>query len=304
MEWLNKLSLAIDYIESNLQNDISYDEAARHACCSTFYFQRLFSYIAGISLSEYIKRRRMTQAGFELQRTDAKVIDIALKYGYTSPTAFNRAFRSVHNITPNDAKKAGNTLNSYPPLHFSVKVTGETAMSYHIEKKPPMRIVGVRTPLSDSMDKNQQTVPLFWETTLNNGNFSKICMLSNQAPQGILGVSVYQSQQQFFYYIAVSTDTPVSSGMFEYEIPESDWVIFENNGDFKEDVKKVFRRFFTEWLPFSGYEYAGLPDIEVYPIYENIPANGYSEVWIAIKKIRRKNNVSFKVKRRPLSNGG
>lgn len=230
----------------------------------------------------------MTQAGFELQRTDAKVIDIALKHGYTSPTAFNRAFRSVHNITPNDAKKVGNTLNSYPPLHFSVKVTGETAMSYHIEKKPPMRIVGVRTPLSDSMDKNQQTVPLFWETTLNNGNFSKICKLSNQAPQGILGVSVYQSQQQFFYYIAVSTDTPVSSGMFEYEIPESDWVIFENNGDFKEDVKKVFRRFFTEWLPFSGYEYAGLPDIEVYPIYENIPANGYSEVWIAIKKDKEK----------------
>ena len=142
--------------------------------------------------------------------------------------------------------------------------------------------------LNGNMDKNQQAVPLFWETTLNNGNFSKICMLSNQAPQGILGVSIYQSQQQFFYYIAVSTDTPVSSGMFEYEIPESAWVIFENNGDFKEDVKKVFRRFFTEWLPFSGYEYAGLPDIEVYPIYENIPANGYSEVWIAIKKDKEK----------------
>lgn len=288
MEWLKKLSLAIDYIESNLDKDIHYDEAAHIACCSTFYFQRLFSYITGISLSEYIKRRRMTQAGFELQRTNAKVIDVALKYGYSSPTAFNRAFRSVHSITPSDAKKLGNILNVYPPLHFSIKVTGGTVMPYHIEKKPPMRIIGVRTQLSDDMGKNQQIVPLFWKDTLNNGNFYNICKLSNQTPQGILGVSVYQSPRQFFYYIAASTDAPVSSGMFEYEIPESNWAVFENNGDFEEDVKNVFKRFFTEWLPFSGYEYAGLPDIEVYPIYENIPAKGHSEVWIAIKKDKEK----------------
>lgn len=100
MEWLKKLSAAIDYIENNLDSDISYDEAAKIACCSTFYFQRIFSYVAGVSLSEYIRRRRMTQAAFELQRTGAKVIDIALKYGYSSPTSFNRAFQSVHNITP------------------------------------------------------------------------------------------------------------------------------------------------------------------------------------------------------------
>ena len=104
MEWLKKLSAAIDYIESNLEGDLSYEEAAQIACCSVFYFQRIFSYVAGISLSEYIRRRRMTQAAFELQRTDAKVIDIALKYGYTSPTSFNRAFQSIHNISPAAAK--------------------------------------------------------------------------------------------------------------------------------------------------------------------------------------------------------
>ena len=100
MEWLRKLSAAIDYIENHLDGDISYDEAAKIACCSTFYFQRVFSYVAGVSLSEYIRRRKMTQAAFDLQRTGAKVIDIALKYGYASPTSFNRAFQSVHNITP------------------------------------------------------------------------------------------------------------------------------------------------------------------------------------------------------------
>lgn len=87
MEWLKKLSNAIDYIECNLDSEISYEEAAKIACCSTYYFQRMFSYVAGISLSDYIRSRRMTQAAFELQSTDAKVLDIALKYGYSSPTS-------------------------------------------------------------------------------------------------------------------------------------------------------------------------------------------------------------------------
>lgn len=96
MEWLKNLSNAIEYIEDNLDKEISYEEAARIACCSTYYFQRLFSYVAGVSLSEYIRKRRMSQAAFELQRTDKKVLDVALKYGYASPTSFNRAFQSVH----------------------------------------------------------------------------------------------------------------------------------------------------------------------------------------------------------------
>lgn len=288
MEWLKRLSASIDYIEKNLDGDISYDEAARIACCSVFYFQRLFSYVAGISLSEYIRRRRMTQAAFELQRTDAKVIDVALKYGYTSPTAFNRAFKSIHNITPKAAKNAGSKLNAYPAIRFSVKVTGETAMVYHIEKKPPLRIVVVRTPLVEDMEENQRNIPGFWTDILNGEYFSEICSLSNQSPQGILGISIYEDPQQFFYYIAAATDRPVPPGMFEYNIPDSEWVVFENDGDLKDDVQSVFRRFYMEWLPFSGYEYAGLPDIEVYPIYKKVPQKGHSEVWLAIKKCEEK----------------
>ena len=113
MEWLKNLSNAIEYIESHLDTEISYEEAARIACCSTYYFQRLFSYVAGISLSEYIRKRRMSQAAFELQRTDKKVLDVAFEYGYTSPTAFNRAFQSVHGITPAAAKNQGIEYRNY-----------------------------------------------------------------------------------------------------------------------------------------------------------------------------------------------
>ncbi len=284
MEWLKNLSSAIEYIEDNLDKEISYEEAARIACCSTYYFQRLFSYVAGISLSEYIRRRRMSQAAFELQRTDKKVLDVALKYGYTSPTSFNRAFQSVHGITPAAAKNKGSILNAYPPIRFSVKITGGSAMSYRITETGTIRFVGIRIPLTEDMEENQRTVPGFWKETLGKKQFSDICLLSDEHPKGILGISVYHDPENIFYYIAAATSKEAPAGMFEYEIPAATWAVFENDGRFKENVQDVFKRFYTEWLPFSGYEYAGLPDIEVYPIIHGKPVCGHSEVWIAIKK--------------------
>lgn len=287
MKWLENLSNAIEYIESNLDKDISIDAAAQIACCSAYYFQRVFTYVAGISLSEYIRRRRMSQAAFELQKSDKKVLDIALKYGYSSPTAFNRAFQSVHGITPVAAKNMGSVLNAYPPIRFSVKITGGTAMSYRITEKAAMRIVGIRIPLVADMEENQKVVPELWKKALENNYLPKIIELTNQEPGGILGVTVYENPQEIFYYIAASTTEAIPQNMFEYEIPASTWVIFENDGRFKEDVQNVFKRFYTEWLPFSGYEYAGLPDLEVYPVMPGKPLNGHSEVWIGIKKEKK-----------------
>lgn len=284
MEWLKNLSKAIEYIEKNLAGEISYEEAAKIACCSTYYFQRMFSYVAGIPLSEYIRRRRMTQAAFELQTTDSKVLDVALKYGYTSPTSFNRAFQSVHGISPISAKAQGSVLNAYPPIRFSVKITGGNVMPYRVEEKEAMRIVGIRIPLKLDMEENKKSVPPFWEKTLKSSQFPEICHLSNQFPKGVLGITACQSPDEIYYYIAAATDKPVPKDMFEYEIPAATWVIFESDGYFKESIQSIFRRFLTEWLPFSGYTYAELPDIEVYPISEEKPRAGHSEVWIAVKK--------------------
>lgn len=284
MEWLKNLSKAIEYIEMNLAGELSYEEAAKIACCSTYYFQRMFSYVTGIPLSEYIRRRRMTQAAFELQTTDSKVLDVALKYGYTSPTSFNRAFQSVHGISPISAKAQGSVLNAYPPIRFSVKITGGNVMPYRVEEKEAMRIVGIRIPLTLDMEENQKNVPPFWEKTLKSSKFPEICNLSDRSPQGVLGITACQSHDEIYYYIAAATDKPVPKDMYEYKIPAATWVVFESDGYFKESIQSIFRRFLTEWLPFSGYTYAELPDIEVYPISEEKPRAGHSEVWIAVKK--------------------
>lgn len=284
MEWLKKLGKAIDYIEDNLDKEISYDEAARIACCSPYYFQRVFSYVSGVSLAEYIRRRKMTQAAFELQRADSRVIDVALKYGYSSPTSFNRAFQNVHGITPTAAKLGGNVLQAYPSIQFKIEITGGSAMAYRIVKKPPLRIVGIRIPLTSDMEENLRIVPEFWKASLQGKQFLEICSLSNGEPRGILGISVYKNPREIYYYIGVAVNSPAPAGMYGFEIPAATWVIFDNNGRFKEDVQSVFKRFYTEWLPFSGYQYAELPDIEVYPICSGQPVNGHSEVWIAVVK--------------------
>lgn len=198
MEWLKNLSNAIEYIESNLDGEISYEKAAEIACCSTYYFQRMFSYVTGISLSEYIRRRRMTQAAFELRSLETKVLDVALKYGYTSPTSFNRAFQSIHGISPTAAKSEGSMLHAYPPIKFSVQVTGGSAMVYRIEEKEAMRIVGIRIPLTEDMDENQKLVPVFWNRVLHGSQFTEICKLSNRSPDGVLGVTAYQGAGEIY----------------------------------------------------------------------------------------------------------
>lgn len=286
MEWLMQLSQAIDYIEDNLEGDISYYEAAKIACCSTYYFQRMFSYVAGIPLSDYIRRRRMTKAAFELQASEGKVMDIGLKYGYVSPTSFNRAFQKVHGVAPTTARIEGTKLNSYPPIRFSINVTGGESMRYRVETKGPIRIVGARVLLQEEQEENFKIVPKFWDTTLKSDLFSKIYRLTNQNPHGVLGVTVYQNPEEIYYYIAASTDKAVPENLVEYEIPAATWVIFECDGSFKDSIQTIFKRFLTEWLPFSGYEYAKLPDIEVYPISDPKLKGGHSEVWIAVKKVK------------------
>jgi AraC family transcriptional regulator len=147
MELLDKLNAALTYIEDNLEGDISYEKAALLACSSVYHFQRMFSYVSGIPLSEYVRRRKMTKAALDLQQ-GGKVLDAALRYGYESPTAFNRAFQSVHGVAPSAAQKTNTVLKAFPRISFQVSIKGEVEMEYRIVKKEAFRVVGVREPLS------------------------------------------------------------------------------------------------------------------------------------------------------------
>lgn len=173
MDWVKQLNQALAYIEANLEGEIHLERAAQLACCSTYHFQRMFTYLAGIPLSEYIRRRRMTKAALDLQN-GAKVLDVALKYGYDSPTAFNRAFRGVHGVAPSSAKEPGVQLCSFQPISFVITIKGEIALNYRIEHKEAFRIVGIHAPMEKEIERNFQTVPKLWEEIASGGILPKL----------------------------------------------------------------------------------------------------------------------------------
>lgn len=284
MEWLERLNKSIDYIEKNLEGEIDFNQAAKIAYCSTFHYQRMFSYMAGIPLSEYIRRRRMTAAALELQSSNVKIIDLALKYGYESPTSFNRAFQSVHGVAPSVAKEKGVRLKAYSRMVFLISIKGDTEMNYVIEKKDAFRIVGVKEHMALNVDENMSRVPVLWAETFQNGSFEKICSLAYGEPSGILGVSTCMNGKDLDYYIASVTNQPVPENMHEYIIPATTWAIFECIGPMPTAIQEMQKRIVSEWLPTSGFEYADAPDIELYPAGDVTSPSYRSEIWLPVTK--------------------
>ena len=121
MEWVERLNQSMNYIEEHLAGEIDYKQLARIACCSTYHYQRMFTYMAGITLAEYIRRRKMSLAAVDLQGGNKKIVDIAEKYGYRSPTAFNRAFQAFHGIAPSTVKGGGVSVKSFSPLYLELQ---------------------------------------------------------------------------------------------------------------------------------------------------------------------------------------
>ena len=281
MEWIDHLNQAIDYLEEHISEEISYEEAARIAGCSAFHFQRMFTYLAGAPLSEYIRRRRMSLAAVDLRSGDEKIIDIALKYGYSSPTAFNRAFQGVHGVSPSAARKGGCSLKSYPPIRFKIIIKGVEEMNYRIEERGPIRILGVSQPLHRDMEQNFSIVPEMWGRAAQDGTIPRLAAIMDGQPMGLLGVCAGGSAEQWRYFIAVASSAPAGEGLEEYLIPACTWAVFPGAGT-NLAIQELERRVITEWLPTSGYEYADAPDIEVY--LNPDPENARFEVWIPVVK--------------------
>lgn len=280
MEWIERLNDAMNYIEEHLDKEIDYVQLGKIACCSQYHFQRMFTYMAGMTLSEYIRRRRMSLAAVDLHNTDAKIIEIAGKYGYSSPTAFNRAFQTVHQIPPSAVREQGVSVKSFPPLSFKITIQGGVEMEYRIETKDAFRIIGISHPLHRELEKNFTVVPDMWGKAAIDGTIEKLAGMMDRQPMGLLGVSACNETEQWKYFIAVSS-SKTDQQFEEYTIPAGTWAIFPGEGT-NQSIQELEKRIITEWLPTSGYEYANAPDIEVY--LNPDPQNAKYEVWIPVCK--------------------
>lgn len=288
LDWIEKMNNAIAYIENNLDTTIDYGEAAKIAYCSVYHFQRFFSFIAGIPLSEYIRRRRMTLAAFELQNGNAKVIDVGLKYGYESPEAFARAFKNMHGISPTSAKDNGTQLKAYPCITFHISIKGEVEMNYRIEQKESFEMFGVETEISTVDNQNFVSIPKFWETCRTDGTMTKIREAGGLDENEPLHAAMYNCTDTSHSYL-IGHFVPVDHSykdFFNLAVPTSTWAVFSTDelsmAEVAEQAAIMWKRIFTEWFATSGYELANVPELELH--FKKGDGKFLTEIWIPIKR--------------------
>lgn len=283
MDWLDRMNSAMEYIETNLADTILFDEIAQRACCSTYHFQRMFPFITGVSLSEYIRRRRLTLAAFELQTTASKVIDVAMKYGYDSPEAFARAFKNLHGIMPISARDTGVSLKAYPRMSFHISIKGDVEMNYRIEQRGSFEMFGVYGFINADQKTAFSEVPQFRIKCDDDGSVDLMNDLLGRFGDTMLHAALYDHTKESFKYMVcyhLPKGLEIPERFTKLSVPTLTWAIFPEP---QCDMQKLWERIYSEWFPTSEYEQVEGPSFEMYYGMAR-HGNISGEIWIPVKK--------------------
>ncbi|WP_246067027.1 AraC family transcriptional regulator [Paenibacillus koleovorans] len=297
MDWLTRMNGALEYIEGNLAGEIDYNRAAEIACCSVYHLQRMFSFMVDIPLSEYIRRRRLTLAAFELQHSAIKIIDLGMKFGYDSPEAFARAFQKLHGVPPTLARQKGTALKSYPRLSFHITIRGAIEMNYKIIEHEAFTVFGVEELFSMENGENLIGIPQMWQRLFQDGTVDRISLASgrqwNESSRGICPVNAVmcygEGQSGKFPYMIfgfMPESGEVDTETYKVlDIPAATYAIFKSE-EYTPDqlvgqIQGLWKRIYTEWFPMASYEPQNGPQFEMYGVAES--GKEYCEVWIPVR---------------------
>ncbi|MEV7658034.1 AraC family transcriptional regulator [Streptomyces anulatus] len=285
---LERLNDAMEHIEAHLGERIEAAELARIAMTSEYHFRRMFSALAGLPLSEYIRRRRMTVAGAEvLGAPDRTLLDVAVRYGYDTGEGFARAFRAVHGIGPGEARRSGAVLRSQQRLTFRLVVEGSTAMQYKLVEKDGFRVVGrkARVPL---IHEGPNPAIAEFIRGIGREELDRIAALSDQEPAGIVGVSDQLDPSraegtELDYYHGVVSGAEPPEGLDALDVPAGTWAVFENEGEFPQALQYLWRDVFTQWFPSNPYASRPGPEILRVRLTEE-GKRAEAELWIPVER--------------------
>lgn len=292
VDWITGMQKAIDYIEENITEELDYNEIAKRAYSSSFHFQRVFSIMCGFTVGEYICFRRLTLAGGELLATDARVIDIALKYGYDTPDSFTRAFASFHGITPSMSRKQNGMCNlkSFSRLSIKLSFEGGSIMDYRIEEKSLFKLIQKTKMFSSENEKNKVEIPQFWSDCRADDTIKQLCNYAEDSvnfKKAILGIcdEFCGNSNSFPYSIGAEYLGGDIPNEFELkEVPAQTWVIFKCVGAMPRAIQNLWHKIYTEFSPSSDYKPVQTLNFEVYPDGD-INSNAYeSEIWIPVER--------------------
>ena len=278
MDWLEGMNDVIAHIEENLTQPIQHESLARIVGCSLYEFSRIFSFMAGISVSEYIRRRRLSQAVFDIQNGNEKIIGIALKYRYESPAAFTRAFKELHRTTPLSARKTGVPLKTYPAINFVLTIKGVNEMNFRIEKMERFQIMGLSGYIAGELvDGMPSIVKEFFEDyypTINEHYTAPLWQVSVYDFEPVDGKTKVVIGAQY------KGKKPDELSLDIKDVPAATWVVFSIEGCIGETYDAAYARILTEWFPTSNYKRnEAVPHLEVLPVGSE---TSIWEVWMPV----------------------
>jgi AraC family transcriptional regulator len=284
---LDRLNQILEHIEDRLDQQVDVAELARLAATSEYHLRRMFSALAGMPLSEYVRRRRLTVAGAEVLADQESLLDIAVRYGYGSGEAFARAFRTMHGIGPGEARRTGAALVSQPRLAFRLTVEGSSSMRYRVVDRPDFTVVGLkaRVPLVHS-GPNQAIIDFV--RGIDPHLSERLEKLSDQDPRGIVAVCddldpSRAEGTELDYYHGVVTSAEAPEGTTALPVPAGTWAVFTTSGPAPEAIQELWRDVYTQWFPSNPYRTRPGPEI----LRTRLSADGTeaeAELWLPVER--------------------
>jgi len=285
---LKDLNNVIDYIEDHLTDDLSLEIISIYAGVSDYHFRKIFFYLSEMTLSEYIKNRKLSEASMNLLHGE-KVTDVALKYGYQSIDGFTRAFKRWCGFLPSEVMKNG-ISKTFPKLSFVITVKGGINMDFRIEDKPAFNLVGVSKRIPMQFEGvNNEIVKL--AQSITDEQRKEMHSLQNIEPYEIVNAS-YEADANFLkeegdltHMIGILTTTnQVSDQLEKMPVDAYTWAIFPNEGPFPSTLQNTMAKVYSEWLPSSDYEVINAPTFSFTKMDKDKKDYAYSEVWIPVRK--------------------
>ncbi len=289
MDLLKNMNDALEHIEENLTEKINYSDVAKIAMCSEHHFNRMFSFLSGVNLSEYVRRRKLTLAGLDLKNQDMKIIDVAVKYGYTSADSFTRAFSSLHGVLPSAVKNENTKIKAYPKMTFKLSIEGVEEMNYRIVEKENFKIVGFKKRVGIVFNGVNPEIADMYKL-LTPELIIQLKSMSNIEPMGMISASTnfsegrMEEKGELDHYIGIATSNTDVGDFDSLDVESCTWAVFESIGKFPETLQNIWGRIYSEWFPSSGYE-AIAPEIVWHESPDTTNPNYKSEIWIAVRKI-------------------
>ena len=283
---LNRL---VELIEENLAEDVDLALVAGALGTTEYHLRRMFSSLAGMPLSEYVRRRRMTVAAADVLG-NGELLDIAVRFGYGSTEAFGRAFRAVHGAGPGDVRRDGGPLRTQPQLRSRLTVEGISPMDTRITDRPAFQLVGhaARVPLiHEGINPHIQA----HVAGLPAEEHARLKELSSSEPAGLLQVSAdvdpdyaEGSELTYLHGVAVGSGMPVPHDLDVIAVPAGTWAVFRTSGAYPETLQSTWAATATDWFPSNPWRLRPGPSIVAIVDRAEDFSTATTELWLPVER--------------------